>query len=746
MYISQRIAGRPYLTNMGNKILIFLTVILLLPASLMQASGQSLVQPNIVLPKESKPAVYDKILENISKVLYDEAGNYSTISTDAQRYLSTIKTNGSWDNFTYTGGSVSAAHLDRLKTMALAYTYRQSTLYENPALYTAIVNGIQWWYDQDPDHRNWFYDQIAYPQRMGQILVLMRNGAQKIPVALESNTLSRMKSKGGAPDQGGSQGTGANKMNIAMHWIYRGCLTEDQDVLEKGVEQAFYPLFLTTGEGLQHDYSYLQHGQQLYIGGYGWDIVNGMTGVALYTVDTPYSLANEKLDYLSRFVRHAYLRVIRGQNFMFNAFGRGIDRPNGSNQAGFVILLERMKRVDPAYATIYDTAIARLNNSQPANYGIEAVHTHFYRSDYTLQTRPAYTFELRTVSTRTLRNENGNGENLRGYFLSDGATSIAVTGTEYVNIYPTWDWSMIPGTTTRKGTMVTPGQWGTPGTTAFVGGVSDTRYGVSVYDLNSNSTQAKKAWFFFNDEVVCLGAGIGTTAGTEEVVTTLNQCLLQSDIITSANGGVVNTYSGNNTRLDYTGNLEWVIQGNIGYLLPNGGNAGLTAKPQTGKRAGSINTSGSAADATKDVFSLWLNHGVSPTNANYAYIVVPNVSQAAAMQEYIAKNSIQILQNDATIQAVKHKGSGLHGFVFHDAASRFTHDTIGIEVSAPCLMMIQPVKNGTLKVHISDPTKTLSRVTVKVSWPGFTGTKEMTVDLPTAPELAGKSVVAWLVD
>lgn len=697
------------------------------------------------LPKDSEPTVYDKILDNISDVLYHEAGSYSNISTNAQRYLSDINANGSWRDLIYTGNVVPTTHLDRLKTMALAYTNSQSTLYENNALYAAVVNGIQWWYTQKPDHRNWFYDQIAYPQRIGHILILMRNGAQKVPRMLELNTLSRMKSKGGAPDQGGSQGTGANKMNIAMHWIYRGCLTEDRGVLDKGVEQAFYPLFLTTDEGLQHDYSYLQHGQQLYIGGYGWDIVNGMTGVALYTVGTSYSLANEKLGYLSSLVRHAYLRVIRGQNFMFNAFGRGIARPNRSNQAGFAALLERMKRVDPTYATVYDAAIARLNNSQPASFGVEVAHTHFYRSDYTLQTKPAYTFELRTVSSRTLRNENGNGENISGYFLSDGATSIAVTGTEYVNIYPTWNWSMIPGTTTRKGTMVTPGQWGTSGTTEFVGGVSDTTRGVSVYDLNNNDTQAKKAYFFFEDELVCLGAGIGTTAGTEEVVTILNQCLLQSDVITATTGGVVNTYSGNNTNLDYTGNLNWAIQGNIGYVLPNGGNVGITARPQTG-RWSAINVSRSTADVTKDIFTLWLKHGVSPTNANYSYIVVPNVHEATQMQDYMAKDNIQILKNEATIQAVRHKESGLHGFVFHAAASRFTNDTVSIEVSNPCLMMIQPIQSGKLRLHISDPTKSLSSVTVKVAWPSLIGTKEVTINLPTALESAGKSVVAYLVE
>src|SRR5690606_29067030 len=107
---------------------------------------------------------------------------------------------------------------------------------------------------------------------------------------------------------------------------------------------------------------------------------------------------------------------------------------------------------------------------------------------------------------------------------------------------------------------------------------------------------------------------------------------------------------------------------------------------------------------------------------------------------------IQVMRNEASVQAVKHKGLGLHSFVFHSAASHFTNDTLAIEVSNPCLLMIQPLEKGKLRLHVADPTKTLSKVTVKVTWPGFLGAQEVTINLPTADELAGKSVVSYLVD
>jgi len=83
-------------------------------------------------------------------------------------------------------------------------------------------------------------------------------------------------------------------------------------------------------------------------------------------------------------------------------------------------------------------------------------------------------------------------------------------------------------TTAMEGTIIHK-EWGMPGATAFAGGVSDSLYGASAYELNFDSVTAKKAWFFFDKEVVCLGAGIRSKA-KETVTTTVNQCWLNGSI------------------------------------------------------------------------------------------------------------------------------------------------------------------------------------------------------------------------
>ena len=72
---------------------------------------------------------------------------------------------------------------------------------------------------------------------------------------------------------------------------------------------------------------YFQHGQQLYIGGYGDEILKGVTQIAMYAKGTQYAIPQDKLALLSRFMRETYYSTIRGQFMLFDVLGRGVSRP-----------------------------------------------------------------------------------------------------------------------------------------------------------------------------------------------------------------------------------------------------------------------------------------------------------------------------------------------------------------------------------------------------------------------------------
>ena len=75
-------------------------------------------------------------------------------------------------------------------------------------------------------------------------------------------------------------------------------------------------------EGFQHDNSYFQHGVQLYIGGYGDEILKGVnTGSSLHQRNE-ICIDDERIQLLGHFMRGTHYQVIRGQYMLFDVFGK----------------------------------------------------------------------------------------------------------------------------------------------------------------------------------------------------------------------------------------------------------------------------------------------------------------------------------------------------------------------------------------------------------------------------------------
>jgi chondroitin AC lyase len=620
-------------------------------------------------------------------------------------------------------------HVSRLSDFVFAYTKPNSSYYENVELYDKIVVGLQYWYDRNPRSSNWWYNQIDEPQRLGVILIQMRKGVRQIPKPLETKTLERMRTDGG----NAATQTGANKLDIAIHWLYRAVLTRDETLLKRSIDQAWEPLAQVSGngaagEGIQYDYSFFQHGQQLYIGGYGDVLIRDITLFAMYTAGTLYTLAGEKLDIFNTFVRESYLKVIRGQYMLFDVSGRGgLSRRNQLFQAGSTQFIERMPVIDPDNADVYRAAVKRLCGETPASYGITANHTHFFIGDYTVHSRPRYVFDVRMASTRTARIESGNGENLKTYYASDGCTNIVQRGNEYDSIFAVWNWTRVPGITAPQLTGIPATKdWEVKGTSSFAGGVSDGRYGVTAYSYDAGYTgvSAKKAWFFFDDEVVCLGSGITArdSVAAYDINTTVNQSLLNGEVRVRKDGIESLLTLGEH---GYAVAPDWVLHDGIGYVFPQGGNVGVSNKVQTGNWYDINRTQPNRAES-KNVFTLWFNHGKKVQDGNYAYIVVPEKDNAEAMDAYLAENKVKIVSNTEAIQAVWHKGLDIFGIVFYKPGI-FEQDGMSISVDKPCVVVLRNVSEAKLSLYIADPAQTQSQITLHGRFPLVAGSAVETV-------------------
>lgn len=600
-------------------------------------------------------------------------------------------------------------HIERLYRLSFAYTMPDSKYYEDQNVYEMIENGLSYWFDSNPKSENWWFNQIAEPQCIGIILLQMQTGKNKLPDDLIRKTLRRMCVDGGTP----LRRTGPNKTDIALHWLYRACITKDRELLSMTMEQAFEPLAYTTGEGIQHDNSYFQHGSQLYIIGYGDELIKGIIGFALYSVGTEFQLDKERLDIFDKFIRETYLKVIRGQYCHFNVMGRGMSRINGTDKNAVVRFCKSMTLLVPERAAEYHEAIARLSALQPASYNVTPSSTVYSEGDYALHIRARYSFGVRAVSARTIRNEYGNGENLATYFVSDGSTHIAVNGDEYFNIFPVWDWSRIPGVTAPAMGSIPKAEveWETFGTSTFTGGVSDSLFSTftSVYEDNyaGINTSAKKSWFFFDDEIVCLGSGINSSS-TFPVHTTINQCLLQTDIVVSEGGKEKKTGRKKYAPED---NLKWVLHGGVGYIFPEGGVVAISGEEQKGSWR-TINEAQKDIIEKKKVFTLWLDHGLQPEQESYAYIVVPDMQTPKDMRRHDIDN-IKILANNDSVQVVQNRKSDMWQMVFFEPTS-FSYQGTTVKVDAPCAIIIKGTNSNPM-IHIADPERKQAIIHVEIT-------------------------------
>ena len=621
--------------------------------------------------RELNPARYS--VSNIKNKLglFDTAtGAFSDVN-----YNDRSRTN--WDPF---------KHVDRLREFADAYTTPGNTYYQDKNIYDAIVKGLEYWYQKNPDSENWWNIQISEPKSLGLTLVRMRLGKEKISKDLETKTLNRMKAEGGDP----ATQTGANCTDIAQHWIYRACLTEDKATLEHALSAVFKSADINPIEGIQEDYSYFQHDQQIYFGGYGDEFLKGITLIALYANNTSYALQGQRLENLSNFMRKGFYMVIRGGYMPFGVVGRGVSRPAGTRKSGTASFARRMMEIDPANKAEFEKIAVRLETKN-AGYEVKPSHTHFYRADYTVHVRPNYTFDVRMVSRCTMRCEYGNNENLKGYYIADGSTNILVDGNEYFDIYPYWKWDRVPGTTAPQNLSPFPmnkSAWGSPGNSYIVGGVSDGKYGASGMNYFDNyksvNTGAHRSWYFFDDEIVCLGSVSATSSN--QIKTTINQCHGANKAVTVGTATEVKTQGKNTTT--YT-NPKWVHHNKVGYVFPQGGKLWVNNVSQNGKWY-DINQTKDKSVKTGDVFSLGFDYTVKPDKVPYAYIVLPAVTASAEVQKYADNNPITIVKNEYDIQSVYHNKLKIWQIAFlKDSNAEITFNGLTVKANRVAMVMIK---------------------------------------------------------
>lgn len=407
----------------------------------------------------------------------------------------------------------------------------------------------------------------------------------------------------------------------------------------------------------------------------------------------------------------------------------------------------RMASADPARSEEYLAFAARVSGDQPAGSSGPLGNKHFWRSDTMVHRTADWYASVRFHSTRTYATETRtNHENLKGYHLSDGVAFLLQRGDEYHDIQPVWDYRKLPGLTFLDTTAPIPYGRETPraGNTTFVGGASDGLCGVSVMDYDKGGVRAKKAYFFTREGIVCLGAGIESSEG-ENVLTTLNQCRLKSEV-TILVGGKISTLE--EERQEGT-DIRAIHHDGVAYVFLNDSAVVVRAGEQTGSWR-EIEAKASDEPVSENVFTCWIDHGSKPDDASYAYRIVPG-SDRDDLTAVAAEESIHILSNTPDIQAVHFASEQVTQAIFHKPGALILADGKTLTTDTPCAVILRTLEEVTL-LTVSDPTQEQPQLILHLTGNhigrGATTTLDDTVtrivvDLPK-DAYAGQSVIVPL--
>ena len=621
------------------------------------------------------------IIERLAKSINEYPDN-----SVVQEAISYMNDDGAFADIDYTitsslgqRGWIPKYHLYRLVSLASAYADNNSIYYKHKGILNQIEKGLASWIQINPYCSNWWMGTIHEPCKLGSILLLVEAAGGHLDETLKFSVLEKMKDAATSPNDFSD----ANRFDVALHWIYRACLTDDEDVLRVALESIFGLLDISE-TGFQVDGSFFHDGNQFFIGSYCVNTVIGLVNMAPIFKNTVYEMPMDRLVRLRRYFLNTYPYAARGGQINYDCVGRSF-KP-GVMDIDIRNCYRIMKEFDTEYVHYYDAVLAYLSG----DYQVPECHHHFFKGDYTTHSRKGYNFSVKSFSTRTQQNESGNGENLKGYFLSNGNTCLTMSGEEYSEIFALWDWNYVPGVTAPSLESV-PGprhNWGVTGTSTFAGGVSDSLYGASVYsyydDYNSMNTGANKGYFFFDDEIICLGSNIQSD---HQVVTAVEQCW---------SVGVVEIIEKEGATC--------VCHNGVGYYFPFNTYDELLCRDEIVKgNWHGVDSNLKDSVISGKTFLLAIKHNLS-NSQEYAYIVVPGTNKSE-MESYMEKGNVEIVANNDSIQAVKNKSLEIWELIFYKGCT-LSHSELDIKASRPCAIIFKYGDTGKPIVHVSDPGQT----------------------------------------
>eukprot|EP00037_Helgoeca_nana_P037256 m.15248 g.15248 ORF g.15248 m.15248 type:complete len:781 (-) comp8612_c0_seq1:81-2423(-) len=678
-----------------------------------------------------------------------EGGSCANTCQPSQASATSLQSNGLWKdvNYTNTDHAVWAPTLHLERTLAMARAWRCPLCppqHSNTHLLGQIHSALGGWLSLNITGPQWWWQDIGTPEYLGAIATLLND---TLTNAERAGVVAVMENAGD-----GTKMDGMNMLWEQQVAMNRELLLRNPENVAAIFDLLWSHIAITTGDGIQADGSFHFHGNQLYSGGYGADEAVQLATICQLTSGLAgFAPPPAAFDIVSLYLLNGTQYILRtgpnGTFFDLSTKGREITRAPDGNlafpSAVFIQALNSTIFLDSAHGAEYKALL-----DQVAGIGRPFVGArHFYRSDYTTVHRPAFFASLKMGSTRMVANEICNGEGLLSGHTADGVLLVYQTGTEYLGIFPVWDWNTLPGATSQPYSDLGAQDVHHVGASAFVGGCVENSAAalpaqavtVSTMDYASNGAPAPattnvlsalKSVMFLDDAVVAVGTNVTLTGSGDAVITTLDQRLLADDgavYVQLVGGGSLTKLTRGNHTLD---NVLWIHHADTVHLIiPLDGRVPkvqVRLGPQQGTWR-SIDSDGATDTVTKDVFFAAIEHGSSPTLAvdGYGYTTIPGVSLAtagAAVVSFMSATTI-VAQTD-TVHAVLRQTAPTtaspDGWVLAAAVrradARIDSKVTMMVVSSPCVLVVRNTA-GALALSAASPAQLSGPLTVLVQHP-----------------------------
>ncbi|AEE16977.1 polysaccharide lyase family 8 super-sandwich domain-containing protein [Treponema brennaborense] len=684
-----------------------------------------------------------------------------------------------------------------LRILARAYASEDSRWYRNSALKADILSALDWFYENRYNEKvetqnmygNWWDWTIGTPQKLCDILILLYDRIPEKKRISYINAIEHFTPEPSVVLNGPNPLTGANLLDAATVCVLAGCIEENNRKVLSAVSALDRILtYVQKGDGFYEDGSFIQHTVFPYTGAYGAVTLAGVENLLYVLADSYWAVPASRMAIVFEWVEKAFMPLFYRGAVMDMVSGRSVARPAADDHTRGKALLARILALarfapDPAQARIYNFVKANIVNDQ--RYIADTDKNYFMRMnqndaaafktlladlsvsgefspeqclvyagmDRVVHRRPNYVLGLSLFSSRTGAFEVGNGENKRGWHTAEGVTYLYNgDGLQFCdNYWASIDMHRLPGITTDSSERTNRSWSLNTGSKDWVGGsVLFDLYGAAGMDFEAepgkSSLRAKKSWFMFDNEIVCLGSDISAADGRMVETIVDNRKLKNSGTNRFCMDGTAAVSRFGTATFS---NPRWAwLEGNsedgtdsFGYYFPQPAAVSVERNLRTGNWFANTDY-GSENDILKNFFTISIPHGVNPRSRTYQYVLLPCLPQES-VRAYSESPDVTVLQNSETVHAVYEKSLSIIAANFWQADSLDTQSAQNCPVNRigslqPCSLLFSYAETISA-LAVSDPTQLQAELMIELE--GRPLTVSVPNDLVSAVYRDGKTII-----